>query len=170
MPDLFERLRKNVEVATPEQSKEFFKENDFRWGETLTGEDSPTGKPLIFINDEKFQQAGSTNFRDKAIKGESLHLLKDVAPNDYARLRIAANNDPEYQQWARESYRRSVAEGETRPFNEWHDRSRLDQVIGGFLFAGDEDLPTMKEWSRKDLPFGTVFRNELERLDTMINK
>ena len=70
---LLEQLREGVDVATPEQSKKYFKENDFRWGETLQGDDSPTGRPTIYINDSKYK-GSSPAYRDKAVQGELLHL------------------------------------------------------------------------------------------------
>ena len=138
-------LLSGATVATPEQSSAYFKPNDARWGETLRGGDSPTGKPIILINDRKFLDAGVTNYRDKAIMGESLHLLKEVDPNRHKRLLDSALSSPEYRRWMKNSYRISQQEyGEDRGLSEWHDYSRFDQIIGGYLFAGDKDLPTMK--------------------------
>ena len=52
---------------------------------------------------------------------------------------------------------------EQRPFEEWYPKSRFDQVMGGYLFGGDPDIPSMKTWNR-DLPYGDEFITELEIL------
>jgi len=167
MPSLQEKLLTGVEIATETQGKEFFSEDDSRWGETLTGEDSPTGRPIIFINDEKLRNAGAKNFRKKMVALESIHRLKDVEPERYQRLFDAAVSSPEYMAWAQESYQRALDDKklpETRDFEPWHRASRFDQVIGGFLMAGDKDIPTAKGWTR-DLPFGEPFKQELRLLE-----
>jgi hypothetical protein len=144
-----------------------FAENDFRWSEAKGGEDR--GSQLddlmeIYINRAKFEAAGATNYEEKVILGESLHNLKNIEPERYDRMEQAALSDPNYRRWAEESYQRALTEGEMRPFAEWHRHSRFDQVIGGYLFAGDEDLPTMRDWRRADLPWGAALEAELKRL------
>ena len=169
-------LLSTARVASKKESEAFFKPDDFRWSETLTGDDSPEGKPVIYINDKKFQDSGASNYRDKAALSESIHLLKDVNPDYYNRLLHTALSDPNTEGWLRDSYARETAGekaplesirdttgGEKRPFDEWLRKSRLDQVIGGYMFAGDEAFPTMKDWNRDELPFGSL-RPELERI------
>lgn len=130
----------------------------------MIGEDSPTGKTLIAINDEKFQAAGAKDYRDKIVLAEALHNLKFVDRARFDTLLKAAKNDRDYMDWARESYERAKGEGERRPFNAWHERSRFDQVLAGYVFAGDPSIPTMKGWRRKELPVGDKLRAQLEQL------
>lgn len=170
-PDKFrlplrERLRQAAYVATPEESAGYFEEDDERWGETLQGGDSPTGFPMIYINDAKFQSAGAAeDYREKAALAESLHLLKSVEPERYKRLKTSALGDKGYMDWANRSYEREKRRrGEARDFDKWHDVSRFDQVIGGYLFAQDPAFPSMKEWDRSE-PYGGAFKNELEILE-----
>ena len=140
-PSFRDTLFNSVTRATPEQEALEFSPADFRSAETKIGDDSPTGKPLVFINEAKLRDEGATDgFKD------------------------AAFSSHEYLRWANASYERSRAEGETRSFRDWHDVSRFDQVIGGYLFAQDPDLPTMANWSREDLPFGRPLSQELEKL------
>ena len=169
---LKDQLLDSVQVATTKESINEFKADDFRFSETKFGEDNPSGgKPKIFLNEVKMINAGATgNFRQKSILGESLHNLKNVDPVRYRRLEKAAIASPEYRRWAQESYKRAVGEGETRDIDAWHRHSRFDQVIGGFIFAGDEDLPTMKNWSRTDLPFGEPLTKELTKLAKELGK
>lgn len=171
VPNLKDRLMAAVTVATPEESAKYFSKgaNDSRWGETLKGEDSPTSRTTIMINDAKFKASGvGEAYRDKAILGELLHSLSDVDPERYQRLLGSADN-PEMNRWAQESYRNVTDPAqnpdyvESRPFDEWYKKSRFDQVMGGYLQAGDPDLPTMKTWSQS-LPFGDGFKKELELL------
>ena len=166
-PTLGERLREAVDVADEAESAEFFKPNDGRWAETLTGEDSPTGRSRVYINDAKFKESGSTNYRDKMHTLDSLHVLKDIEPKRYKKLYSAAMSDPGYVNWAKESYGEMQKDPEfleQRGFDDWHRKSRFDQVIGGYMMAGDKDIPTAKNWSR-DLPYGDGLRSELELLE-----
>jgi hypothetical protein len=186
LPD---RLLAAADVANEAEGRSFFKPNDFRWAETLQGADSPTGRPKIYINDAKFGAQGSENYRDKMVLLESLHLLKDVDTPRYKKIHNAAMSDSGYVDWAKKSYQHAQDEylhenarrkkptkaerkgtppepvyQETRSFDDWHKQSRLDQVIGGFLMAGDKDIPTAKNWSR-NLPFGTGLTKELIELE-----
>ena len=156
------RLLSKATVATPEESAEFFKGSD-KWGETLTGTDSPTGKPIIYINDGMFAKYGAPltpEGREKAALSESIHLMKDEYPEEYNDLLNRAKKDPEMSQWFKDSYARESegppGTGETRPFNKWLRNSRFDQVIGGYMFGGDPTFPTMKNWNRDKLPFGSL--------------
>lgn len=162
--NLKQRLLSSVrQVDDPEE----FVENDFRWAESKGGEDrgdQSDEKMEIYINRSKFEAAGAGNYEDKVILGESLHNLKNVEPERYERMEQAALGDESYRRWAEESYQRALTEGEMRPFAEWHRHSRFDQVIGGYLFAGDEDLPTMRDWRREDLPWGKPLEGELKKL------
>ena len=170
MSNHFDQLMEGVAVRT-----------DYTDGhsETLTGEDSPTGQPVIFINSDRY----TGRAHDKMVKAEALHLLKYKKPELHAKLYGMALRDPEYMAWARRSY--DIATGaapdpetgkkvdparkEDRPFNKWHEVSRFDQVIGGYILAQDPDLPTMRNWSRPDLPIGPELRGELEKLRQEFN-
>ena len=136
------------------------------WAETYTGEDSPIGRDMIAINDRKFIESGAgPRYREKMIAFESLHRLKDKAPAMHKDLFETAMKDPKYRQWARESYEwEKENRGETRPFAKWHRVSRFDQVVSGYIFAGDPDIPSMKNWKREDLPIGRQLRSKLEKL------
>lgn len=158
------RLLQGVEVVDRDDDY-FTRGAEDRWGETEMGEDSPTGSDRILINDARYEAEGASNYRDKAITGESLHRMKTVAPEQYRRLRDAAESSPETMHWANESYEIAKAEGEERSFDDWWEHSRFDQVVGGYLFAGDQDLPSMADWDRNDLPYGEEFRAELDKLE-----
>lgn len=148
-------------------SKEF-KEDDFRWAETKVGEDSPTGNAQFFINHKKFEKAGArrSEYEPAMLLGESLHVLKSKDPERYDKLYDSAMSDPQTSAWLKKSYEHSKKEyGEKRPFEKWVRQSRLDQVIGGYFFGGkDSPIPTMREWDRQKLPYGTKFREEVEGL------
>lgn len=173
------RLLSGVTIATPEEAAAYFADDDTRWGETLTEADSPTGDPIIYINDRKFKAEGAKNYRDKMIMLESLHRLKDVDGERYKRLLSAAESSPEYNQWVQKSYKRERDASfnkksndfitnpgylETRSFDDWHKQSRFDQIVGGYLMRGDPNIPTAKNWNA-DLPFGQRFKDELDRLE-----
>jgi hypothetical protein len=85
--------------------------------------------------------------------------------------------DSDYMDWTRKSYdyvSGNIPNPETgkfdipkerlekRDFDKWHNVSRFDQVIGGYIYAQDPDLPTMKNWDRYDLPMGSDLRAGLE--------
>ncbi len=158
---LKERLLSSVNIATDPSTE--FEPDDFRWGETRF--DEAEDKPTVYINHAKFQAAGASGYEDKALLGESLHNLKNVDPERYDRLKKAAGQSHEYMKWAKESYKLAKEEGEERSFEDWHNVSRFDQVVGGYLFAQDPSLPTMANWSREELPFGDDFRKELDDLE-----
>ena len=53
---------------------------------------------------------------------------------------------------------------EKRPFDDWLKRSRFDQTLGGYLYAGDPDFPTLRDWKRtwySESPEFTRLLNEL---------
>ena len=55
--------------------------------------------------------------------------------------------------------------GEKRPFESWVRNSRLDQIIGGYLFGGkNSSVPTMQAWPTEKLPYGTEFKEEIIKL------
>ena len=141
--------------------------------ETQLPEDSPTGMPIIYINDSLYKGMA----RDKMIAAESIHLLKLADPDRHKKLMDTALADPEYMDWAQTSYdylSGKIPNPETglfdidekdyekRDFDKWHNVSRFDQVIGGYIYSQDPDLPTMKNWNRYELPMGTELRAELE--------
>lgn len=171
-PGLKTRLLSSIQVASDEENFAQFTDDDFRASEFKTPESTHVGsgeKPKIFLNVKRGIPSDAA--REKMVLGESLHNLKNVDPDRYRKLQQAALSSSEYRAWAHRSYKRSIDEyGEDRGFSEWHDQSRFDQVIGGFLFAGDEDLPTMKAWNRETLPFGEPFKKELLKLERDLNK
>jgi hypothetical protein len=183
---LVQRLLGSINIASDEEIEEEFSPNDFRWGETKMGDDSPSDKPTVYINKKKFaEELGQEELTEeqinKYILGESLHNLKGVDPERYDRLYRSAMGSPKYRQWLKDSYKHSLKRGtnygdlpeyvETRPIDQWHKESRFDQILGGYIDAGDPDYPTLKNWSR-DLPFGSPqpitgrnrFREELDDL------
>ena len=119
--------------ATDEESATEFKEGDFRWAETKIGDDSPTGKPKIFINHKKFKDNPDTgeDYVREMLIGEGLHLIKEIDPKRADQLYKSAINDPPVLKWLKESYRYEQNRGEQRPFEQWVKASRLDQIIGG---------------------------------------
>jgi len=161
---LRERLLSSVNLATDSSTE--FEPDDFRWGETRFEE--AEDKPTVYINHAKFQAAGAEGYEEKMLLGESLHNLKNVDPERYNRLKKAAAQSHEYMKWAKESYKLSKEDPdhpETRSFEDWHNESRFDQVVGGYLFAQDPSMPSMADWSREESPFGDEFRKELAELD-----
>lgn len=163
MPNIRTKLLSGVEVGTLEEGH----------SETLRGDDSPIDKPMILINESLYKGAA----RDKMIAAESIHLWKDVDPKSHKKLLDTAIADPEYMAWTQRSYdyltgkipnpdtgRFDIPEDklERRDFDDWHTISRFDQVIGGYIYAQDPDLPTMKNWDRYNLPIGTDLRAGLE--------
>jgi len=160
--NLKQQLLGSVQRASPQDEQGFFNPNDMRWGETL-----PDG--TVHLNTQKFAQAlpkyHQNRYQPKMMLGESLHNLKKVAPERYERMYQAAMSDPKYRQWMQESYDYSKDDyGEERPIEDWHKASRFDQVVGGYLFAGEEDLPSMQDWDRPTMRIGDEFRKELELL------
>jgi len=164
---LRQRLLSSVNIASDPSTE--FEPDDFRWGETRFEETED--KPTVYINHAKFEAAGASGYEGKMLLAESLHNLKNVDPDRYRRLQRAAADSHEYMKWAKESYRISKQEAEDRGepeernFSDWHSESRFDQVIGGYLFAQDPSIPTMADWSRKDLPVGEGLKKELDELE-----
>lgn len=162
--DLKQRLLSSVSVAPIETIAEF----DFKghWGETAFGDDRlnpPDDRPQVLINTRAFEAAGSSPaYFDMAVLMESLHNLKNIEPARYERLYSAAMSDEGYRRWAEESARLEGIPPEQ--FDEWHRRSRFDQVVGGYLNAGNPDFPSMLDWRRDDLPWGKKFEAELKKL------
>jgi hypothetical protein len=153
------------------ESDDEFSATDFRWAETKQGEDradQSDNKAEVYINHKAFEASGvSPEYIDKMMLAESLHNLKTVDPERYKRLKDAALSSPEYIDWMNQSYSMAIYDPdqkEDRGLSEWHDKSRFDQIIGGYLFAEDKDIPTMKNWRRDDLPWGKGFESELKKL------
>ena len=149
-----------------------FSENDRRYAETKRGEDSPTGQSQIYINKQKLEDAGATEgYMKDMLTGEGLHLLKDIDPQRHNSIVSTALAEPTVMEWAQDSYKHEVMRGETRQFMDWFINSRLDQVIGGYMFGGKESpIPTMRGWSTGTLPYGTKFKKELERLKSDLGR
>ena len=164
---LRQRLLSSVDLASDSTAE--FQPDDFRWAESKFDDDPE--RPTVYINHQKFKDAGASGYEGKMLLAESLHNLKNVDPVRYRRLQRAAADSPDYMKWAKESYRRSKQEAEDRGepeernFADWHSQSRFDQVIGGYLFAQDPSIPTMADWSRKDLPVGEGLKKELDDLE-----
>jgi len=185
-PPLRRKLVDSVHRASEAQSREYFKDgaDDFRWGEFVPSSPGagPNTKPIVYLNYAKYEQAlGQDELTDKQIEkytfGESLHNLKNVDPGWYNRLKTAAALSPEYGGkggWKERSYdhvtdANSMFPGafrdvEKRGMDEWHDVSRFDQIIGGFLGTGDPDMPSLKMhgWTGGE-PYGDPFTEELDR-------
>ena len=111
---------------------------------------------------------------------EALHGLKDSVPEWYDRLYAASEQDladpnSPFSQWKKNSF--SVVTGEAPDehgvkrtenlyggtIDDWWDESRFDNLVGGYLFAGeDASQPSMRSWNRDRMPYGPNFRKELE--------
>tara|TARA_B000000565_G_C23609434_1_gene310504 strand:- start:54 stop:629 length:576 start_codon:yes stop_codon:yes gene_type:complete len=158
--------------TTPEESREFFRSlpddaRDRIWAETQIFDDSPTKLPRTLINYDKFEKdgrAGKDYVRELQF-GEALHLLKYIDPARYQDLYRTAMREEEPRKWLEDAYSRAKkGYGEKRSFPDFVRRSRLDQVIGGYISGGkNSNIPTMREWN-KDLPYGKEFRKKLEDL------
>ena len=73
-----------MRLLTPQKPQtkkwlESLRRGDGRWGETKLGEDSPTGKPKIYINHNKFKRNPETgkDYEQEMLIGEGIHLIKD---------------------------------------------------------------------------------------------
>ena len=147
--------------------------------ETLTGEDSPTGKPIVYINDKIYKNPA---VQERMIAAESIHLLKQVDPERFKDLMDTAKNDPVYMAGAEHSF--DVARGkaadehgikktenlEERNFDDWHRISRFDQFIGGYINAGDPEIPTMRNWNRETMRMGPELRSKIEAFRKEFNE
>jgi len=161
-PSLRELILNGVTRANPQQEAEFNKKHPY-YGEVIGN--------TAYINEQKLREGGSTgNFEGDMFFGEALHRLNETSPYWHNRLKESANKDKEVQKWKKDSYEYAKLTGETREINDWWNTSRLDQVIGGYLLGGENaNVHTMRKWS-KDLPFGTIFRNELEEFKQALDR
>jgi hypothetical protein len=172
MANLFDRLLKDVPIINS---------TEYGGSETLLKEDAPYGKSTIFINPEIYPEGSPA--RDKIIRSEALHLLKEKEPEMHKDLIETALRDRRYMDSARHSF--DVVRGlmpdeegnyiprekrEKRRFDEWHNISRFDQVIGGYIMAQDKDIPTMKNWDRNKMAMGPELRSKLEGLAREFNR
>lgn len=170
--DLKQRLLASVRIMGRHEYEDFSFYNpntgQENWAETQMGEDRigtpPDDRPQVMINDKLFEDDPLVTpaYRPKMELAESLHNLKNIEPERYNRMEEAALSDEGYRQWLMESAMLEGVHVDNIP--EWHRRSRFDQVIGGWLFAGDDDMPSMRSWSRDDLPFGKPLEAELKKL------
>ena len=166
-PSLKQRLRESADLASREEAREEFKENDFRWMETLKGDDIKTrkdkSKPVVYINYDKWENELPDDrlkngklppeLVDKYFLADTLHNLESVDPEMYQKLWDAATGSEAYMDWARNSYEWERANNnERRPFDKYLKTSRFDQTLGGYLYAGDPDFPTLQPWSRTEMP------------------
>ena len=177
-PTLLEKVMRSVTRASPEKEvKLFVDEAHPHYGETRGSE--------FYVNEARLRKEGSTgDFVSDMQLGESLHRLRDTAPEWHSRLQKAAADDPAVQQWKRRSYDYVTGKApdekgryipkdqrEERPIEQWWDVSRCDQVVGGFLLGGpNANLSTMRGWDREKLPFGTKFRRELENFEKALGR
>ena len=155
------RLVESVDVATAEEAREFFRKGKWRGGDIQFKKGK---RPKIFINPANYSSA---DVFKKLVFGESLHNLKNIEPALHKKLLEAALSSPEYRANAEAAYQTDIAAGrveENDTFDKWHVRSRFDQVIGGFLQAQDEDIPTMMNWHRTSGMFGVPLKRELRQL------
>ena len=163
-PTLNETMRQGISIADMPENRSMFGEgqkaiDDFRWSEF----DRENNK--VFINHDKFRDAGAVNYEEEMINAESWHNLSRVAPNVYENLYEKSMNDPVSRQWLEDSYNWHKANaGETREFIPFVRGSRLDQVIGGYFFGSpDSTLPSMQTWNPPEMAgYGTEFRQSLE--------
>jgi hypothetical protein len=146
-----------VTRATPEQEDEFFRTQE-TYGEIIGN--------TVYINEDLLREQGSTgNYVQDMYLGEALHRLSKSAPERYDRLYQAAENDPAVQKWKQDAFiiAKETGEDQGRTIDDWWKESRFDQVVGGFILAGENaNVHTMREWNRDSTPFGTTFRKELE--------
>mgnify|MGYP003140409614 CR=1 FL=1 len=194
-PSLKQRLRESADLASREEAREEFKENDFRWMETLKGDDIKTrkdkSKPVVYINYDKWENKLPDDrlkngklppeLVDKYFLAETMHNLEGVDPEMYQKLWDAATGSEAYMDWAANSYKH-VTTGrenptmygmrgrpiEKRPFDEWLKRSRFDQTLGGYLYAGDPDFPTLRDWKRAWYSESPEFMRLLNELATQL--
>jgi len=173
--NLSTKLLESVHVASPAETKlaqPFGKDNNQYWGETvshLKGTQSTRNKPVVHINKKKFEKSLGRKVTPKMMRkyalGESLHNLKKVEPETYYDLRVAALSNPDYRKWVTDSYNdHAKPGGETRDLDQWEVESRFDQIVSGFMFAGDPDFPTMEDWNAYDMPYSGAFRDKLNTL------
>ena len=165
--------------ATDEEMAEEFKEGDGRWGETKLGEDSPTGRPKIYINHKKFKRNPETgkDYEQEMLIGEGIHLIKDFDPQRAERLFRTAISDPGVLSWLREGYDLEVIkndripDNQKRSFENYVRYSRLDQIIGHYLLGNkNSSVPTNRSFPVQKFVdagrYGTKFKDELDRLKT----
>ena len=173
-PSLASKLLGSVNVASSEESAAEFSKGsrDRRWMEFR--HNIPYEKPSVYINKTKYEETLGRPVTDKQMKkyvlADSFHNLKNVEPDTYNKLKAAAFEDPDYMKWAWDQYHYNTSNNnEERSFLKWHDESQFDQNIGGYIFAGDPDMPTMQDWST-DMPgFGKgKFKQELQNLKNRI--
>ena len=147
--------------ASDEENKEMFKDGakDFRWGETRNKK--------YYVNHDKFKTVNpGSDYENEILFGESLHSLKEIAPERYEKIYNSAINDPDMKRRLKEA---QVFEKEQhRDFNEYVRNTRLDQIIGGYLTGSPlSNIPTMRQegWNRDSPIYGSgKFKNELESL------
>ena len=147
--------------ASDEENKEMFKDGakDFRWGETRNKK--------YYVNHDKFKTVNPvSDYENEILFGESLHSLKEIAPERYEKIYNSAINDPDMKRRLKEA---QVFEKEQhRDFNEYVRNTRLDQIIGGYLTGSPlSNIPTMRQegWNRDSPIYGSgKFKNELESL------
>lgn len=172
--DLTSKLLESVNIATREESDMEFSggSKDARWMEFR--QNIPYEKPSVYVNKTKYEEALGRPVTDRQMKkyvlADSLHNFKNVEPDTYNRLKAAAFEDPDYMKMAWDQYSwNTLNTNEERGFLRWHDESQFDQNIGHYIFGGDPDFPTMKQWSTDDPGFGKgKFKQELKNLKSRI--
>ena len=170
------RLLESVHVASPAETKlaqPFGKDNNQYWGEFISkhkGTQSTRMQPTVHINKQRYEKSLGRKVTPKQMRkyalSESLHNLKNVEPETYYNLRVAALRNPDYRNWVMDSYKNHAVpkEGEERDLDEWEQDSRFDQIVSGYVFGGDPDFPSMEDWNAYDMPYSGAFRDELSKL------
>ena len=171
---LKEKLLQSVRlVADSREETDEFDSNDFRWMEVKPSWEGPTGRypgvSDVYLNRRQIrkalkQQKLTPAQEQKYLLMESIHNLKRVDPEQYNDLLKAAGRDSEYHSRLPERFQYAVDRGENRPLEDWFLQSQFDRDIGGYLWAGDPDVPSLKTWKRKNGIFGPRFAEELEKL------
>ena len=184
-PSLASKLLGSVNVASPEESAAEYSggSRDGRWMEFR--QKIPYEKPSVYVNRSKYEEALGRPVTDEQMKkyvlADSFHNLKNVEPDTYNKLKAEAFEDPDYMKWAWRQYGHHISpvdergvpkhadDIEERSFLRWHDESQFDQNIGGYVFGGDPDFPSMEKWSTNDPGFGKgKFKQELSKLKARV--
>lgn len=123
------------------------------------------GRPTIALHEKSYGMQGQD--LENLLAGESLHHLGSVNPetnqpidNQWYEMRKAFANTltPHQQAIDNRAYISDVKSGDTRPFPEWFDTSRLDAHLRGFLFP-DQD----NQWKDAYTPLQKMILQEMGR-------
>src|SRR3990167_2492932 len=104
------------------------------------------GRPTIELQDKA--KGLSTQLTESLLAGESLHHLGGVNPQTgepvdpyWNQFRNAFKNTltPQQDSVDRKAYLQDVKTGDTRGYDQWHDVSRLDAYLRGYLFPDENN-------------------------------